>query len=383
MRYGAWLYPWDLFDFGPEAVMRDLHSIGIADVFLALSYHSVRALAPENPRRRHYDAEHAALYFPPDRRLWDRLGFTPTISDLVAAHGDPATIARSAIGELPLRLAAWTVCLHDSTLPRRQPAMATLDVWGQRSTRTMCPASPVTREYVRTLVTDVSQRVQAVQLEAAHWLTPHAVHAKTDAGQPHLYRRLCGFCVCASCSAALAAHGVDAERVHAHLARAAVGSLTEPERGAAVPDAEIDMYLADHVPDYFEFLRARTDAVTSLVALAHASTSAPVEFLSYGDRRASGADLAAIEQLGVSVRVLTYGAASAVSAALEILQDTTDAPAHFGVGLSALPADAADEADLRAACDVARMQGADSVAFYNYGMLTAARRRWIGSVTIK
>ena len=382
MRYGAWLYPWDLVDFGPEAVMRELHAMGMTEVFLALSYHSVRVLLPDNPRRRHYDAEQAAVYFPPDGELWDRLGFAPIVSDLVATQGDAAALARRAIGELPLRLAAWTVCLHDATLPRRHPAVATLDVWGQRSTRAMCLANPSTRAYARTLVADVAQRVDAVQLEAAHWLTPHAVHAKLDAGQPQLYRRLCGFCVCTWCGAALAARGVDADRVRAHLARVATVAVAEPERGVVVPDAEVDAYLADKVPDYVEFLRTRTDAVTTLVAaLADAASALPVEFVSYGDRRASGADLAAIERLGVGIRVLAYGAAPVVTAGLETLCVAADAPTRFGVGLSALPADAADEADLRAACVAARRHGADSVAFYNYGMLTAARRGWLGRVT--
>jgi hypothetical protein len=184
--------------------------------------------------------------------------------------------------------------------------------------------------------------------------------------------------VCDWCAGAIAAQGGDADKCRAQLAAVAEQCLAE---GVVVPDAEVDAYLADAVADYAAFATSRTHAVTSLVAeLVDASGGRPVEFVAYGDRSISGVDLAAIERAGADVRVLAYGPAPVVEASVSELRAAADVPKRFGLGLSALGSDAADEADLRAAHEVAVQSGASSVAFYNYGMLPATRRRWLGAL---
>ncbi len=377
MRHGMWLYPWDLFDHGPGDVVRELHAMGVDDVFLALSYHSVRVLLPDNPRRRVFDAPHAALYVEPDPAVWADLDVIPAVASLVAENGDAAQAARAAISDRPLRLAAWAVCLHDSTLARRQPAATLVDAWGERSQRSMCLANPWTRSYARALVRQVSACVDAVQLEAAHWMPPHAVHAKLDAGQPHVYSRLTTMCVCDCCLERVAGQGADPERLRAQLARLAAAAVDEPSAGV-VPPGGVDAHLAETVDDFAAFQQCRTDSVTSLVAeLAQAAGGKPVEFVSYGERRIGGIDLSAIVNLGVSVRVLAYGTAPTVQRCLDDLRASPDAPARFGVGLSALPSDAPNENALRSAYESALGPGIESVAYYNFGMLTTARRQWL------
>ncbi len=376
MRHGMWLYPWDLFDHGPTDVMLELHDMGVDDVFLALSYHSVRVLLPDNPRRRVFDAPHAALYVEPDPAVWANLDVVPAVASLVAEDGDAAQAARAAISG-PLQLVAWTVCLHDSALARRQPAAALVDPWGNRSQRSVCLANPWTRSYARAIVRQVSACVDAVQLEAAHWMPPHAVHAKIDAGQPHVYSRLTAMCVCDCCLEQLAGQGADPERLRLQLARVAAAAVDEPSVGV-VPPGGVDTYLAETVDDFAAFQQCRTDSVTSLVAeLAQAAGGKPVEFVSYGDRRAGGIDLSAIVDLGVSVRVLAYGTPPTVQRCLDDLRASSDAPGRFGVGLSALPSDAPDENALRSSYQAALGHGVESVAYYNFGMLTSARRQWL------
>lgn len=377
MRYGMWLYPWDLFDRGPRRVVGELHDMGADDVFLALSYHSVRVLLPDNPKRRFFDAPRAALYLDTDPAAWLELGVEASTSPLVAECGDAARAARLALAHVPMRLVAWTVCLHDSGLARRRPDAAVVDPWGYRSQASVCVANPWTRAYARTLIRAVATHADAVQLEAAHWLAPHAVHAKLDAGQPNVFGRLTSLCVCDSCTDRLAAAGVDPERLRHELAHVAAIAVGEPGT-AVVPADDVEGYLEAAVTDYPTFQRCRADAVTALAGeLVQAVPDKPVEFLSYGDRRATGADLSAIEQVGAAVRVLAYGPPPVVRRVFDDLTGSTDAPAAVGVGLSALPSDAPDQGTLRAAHDVAVDAGATSVSYYNYGMLTATRRAWL------
>jgi len=375
-----WLYPWDVFDYEPARLASELHAMGVSDVFLALSHHSVRVLLPDNPRRRFFDAPQAALYVRPDRGAWADLDFDPSVAALVLEAGDAAQAARTVFAQESLRLVAWTVCLHDSGLARRRPDAAMVNVWGERCTTAVCLANPWTRAYASVLVRDLAPRVDAVQLEAAHWIPPHAVHAKVDAGQPHLFARLTALCTCEWCARAMSDKGVDPERLRAELGRVAAAAVGEPA-DAIIPEEEVDSYLCDAVHDCDLFLQSRTATVTSLVAeLASATDGTRLEFVSYGDRRVSGADLSAIQRMGVDVRVLAYGRPDDVHHTLDRLRGSPDAPEQFSVGLSALPSDAPDQASLRAAHDIAVDSGATSIAYYNYGLVTGTRRRWLGAL---
>jgi hypothetical protein len=377
VRYGVWLYPWDLLDFGPDRIANDLSAMDMTDVCLAVSYHSGRVLLPDNPRRTFFDAPEAAVYFVPDKQLWTGRPLPPTVAPLVADQGDAVAVARTMTMRTSLRLIGWTVCLHDSALPLREPVTAVHDVWGGRSPVSVCVANPTTRRYALALVADAAARVDVVQLEAAHWLVPHAVHQKTDTTQPSVFRRLSAYCVCQHCQNRVEAEGGDSMRLVADLRGIARQVVEEFDR-RTVAEVDVDSYLADSVRDFGPFVRARSGAVTSLVAeLQAAAAATPIEFVSYGDRAIAGVELRAIEQLGVDVRVLAYGAPDVVGRSLEQLKAASDAPHAFGVGLSALPAEAPDRASLHAAHDVAAAEGATSITYYNYGLLNARRRSWL------
>lgn len=377
MKYGVWLYPWDLLDFGPNRIAKDLSTTGMTDVCLAVSYHSVRVLLPDNPRRTFFDAPKAAVYFVPDKRLWAEEPLVPTVAPLVAERGDAVALARTMTPGTPLRLVGWTVCLHDSALALREPGAAAHHVWGGRSLASVCVANPTTRRYAAALVADVAARVDAVQLEAAHWLTPHAAHQKTDTAQPSVFRRLSAYCVCQHCQNRVEAEGGDSMRLVADLRAIARRVVDELDR-RTVAEGDVDSYLAESVRDFGPFMRARSGAVTSLVAeLKTSAATTPVEFVSYGDRAITGIELRAIEQLGVDVRVLAYGVPDVVGRSLEQLKAAPDAPHAFGVGLSALPSEAPDRAALHGAHDAAVAEGATSITYYNYGLLNARRRSWL------
>ncbi|MGH8891319.1 MAG: hypothetical protein ACRDV3_16350, partial [Acidothermaceae bacterium] len=318
-----------------------------------------------------------AMYFLPDKKVWADAAVTPTVSPLVTDEGDAVAVAKTMTARTRLRLVGWTVCLHDSALARRQPAAAVHDVWGGRSMSSVCVANPITRRYAAALVADVAARVDAVQLEATHWLAPHAVHQKTDTAQPAVFRRLSAYCVCEHCQSRVDAQGGEPLRLVADLRGIGRRVVDELDR-RTVAEADVDSYLADSVRDYGPFVRARMGAVTSLVAeLQVAAANTPIEFVSYGDRAVAGVELWAIEQLGVDVRVLAYGPPDVVGRSLEQLKASPDAPDAFGVGLSALPAEAPDRASLHAAHDVALAEGATSITYYNYGLLNASRRSWL------
>jgi len=377
VRYGIWLYPWDLLDFGPDRVVDELRQANIVDVCLAVSYHSIRALLPDNPRRKMFHAREAGVYFEPRKELWAAAGFEPRVAPMVVDAGDALAALGTATSGGPLRLVGWTVCLHDSGLPVREPDLAALDIWGSQSATSVCLANPRTRQYASTLVADVAPRVDAVQLEAAHWLAPHAVHLKTDTTQPHVFRRLSALCVCEHCMRGVEAERGDPQRLQADLAQLASRVLAEVDSDP-VAESDVDSYFSDAVRDSAAFQRARTNTVNSLVAdLQGAAGRKPIEFLSYSDRHLAGVDLRNLERLGVDVRLLAYGPPAAVSSSLANLRAAADAPTRFGVGLSALPSDARDADALRAARDAAIAGGAASITYYNYGLLTAQRRGWL------
>jgi hypothetical protein len=370
MDISAWIYPWDIADLGVPALARLVSAGNLNAVNVAVSYHSLFATVPDNPRRHLIELPRSALYYRPDPGAWRDSEVRPAVSPWLDEWGDALTVGRRLADAAGCELTAWTVCLHNG-IGERHPDLAVRTVWDEPVRAALCLAHPVVRAYARALVIDVGSRSDRVQLESAHWMPlPHHPHAMLAAPDPHTLARLTEICFCAHCQGLGRAAGVDVASLMDRLRALWTAAYAGP--ADARPSADV---LSD-VDGLEPYLAVRSAAVTSLVAELVAASPVPVEFVSFGDRRSTGADLAGIERSGARVRVLAYGPPAQVQTALDAEAVAPDRPRAVNLGLSLLPEHHADEAEFLATMAVARAGGASSVALYHLGLIDARRREW-------
>lgn len=367
MRTSAWIFPWDVVDHGVPLTAGLLRVAGLTSVDVAVSYHSFFAAVPDNPRRRIVELPRSAVYHRPDRARWAGSPVRPVVSPWVDEIGDALTLGRRLADAAGCGLTAWTVCLHNG-LGRRYPELAVRTLWGEPVAAALCVANPLVRAYAGTLVRDVGARADRVQVESAHWLPlPHHPHVKLSVADPGTLARLLSTCFCEHCRRAGEAAGVDVDDL--------VHRLRERWRRAyQVPEGKP---LTD-LPGFTAYQVVRRAAVTSLVAELVAASPVPVEFLSVGDRTATGVHLADIERTGADVRVLAYGPPERVRAVLAAEASAEDRPERLHLGLSLLPEHVPDEAAFQQT--VADTRGAPSLALYHLGLADRQRRTWAGAV---
>ena len=375
MQAGIWTYPWDVLDGDPGAVLRDIAGLGCSAVHLAASYHTVQALLPHNPRRRTYLADRAGLYFQPRRELWRDCPLQPALSPLLEEQGDALAIAAPLCRDLGLRLVAWTVCLHNSDLGYRHPQANVVNVRGEPYRYALCPANPHVRAYLHTLVNDLRDRVDAIELEAAHWLPfPHHHHAKLGAPSGAAAQLLLTLCFCQHCRARAAAAGADPDRLADSLSRQLDELLAEPPTGGDVEQIEA---LQAAEPDLARLLAVREEAITTLVAeLARIAGSTPIQAMAPVSGWLTGTDLAALGRVATRLSVLAYGPPRHVAAVVASARGAVGDGERLHVGLSLLHGDTPDEATFVAALAAVRGAGVEHVGLYNYGLAPMERLHW-------
>ena len=372
IRREAWLYPWDIHDLETPDLAAMLQSAGIQAVHVAASYHSLFATIPDNPRRHFIELPASAIYFRPSVDVWEGATITPAVSSLVDQVGDSLDMARQLADASGSQASAWTVCLHDSNIGVRLPDLAIETLWGERIRSALCIRHPLVRDYALRLVRDVSSRSDRVQLESPYWTTlPHHRHVKVPVEQPDFVAGLASLCFCVHCREAAVAAGINLPTL---IQRLRSQWDAAHRQGHPVPD------LASEDDSLAEYHRVRAAAVTGLIRDLVSTSTAPVEVVSFGDRQLTGVALDEIEQVGASVRVLTYGSADQVAGKLGDLAAAPDRPRALQVGLSMLPEHAADVADLTQSVGHAVAAGAESVAFYHLGLVGADRRGWLAEL---
>ncbi|MBI3943514.1 MAG: hypothetical protein HY326_10920 [Chloroflexi bacterium] len=385
MYAGIWTYPWDLLDGGPAEVLGEIAGLGLTAVHLATSYHTVHALAPHNPRRRTFLAERGALYFRPDPQVWQDCALKPTLSPLLDEQGDALEAAQPLCRALGLKLVAWTVCLHNTDLAYRHPQSNVINFMGERYSYSLCAVNPQVRTYVRTLVRDLQERVDVVELESPHWMPfPHHYHAKLGAPNSTAAQLILTLCFCSHCREKAAAAGADPERLAHRLGQMLDRSLAHPPQGG---DAEQVADLVAAEPDLQRFLDMREAAVTSLIAeLAQMVGRERLRVAPMGSPWLTGADLGEMAPLIGMLEMIAYGSPAEVAG---VIQETKAQLAlkngqvdidRLLIGLSLLYPQTPDRESLMASFRAVRQAGVSHVCFYNYGLATAERVQLVRDV---
>ncbi|RUM20017.1 hypothetical protein EFQ99_30140 [Rhizobium vallis] len=386
MHLSMWTYPWDIQDQGLSAFADELRGrAGLGTVSLATSYHAGRFLQPRSPKQKAYFPEDGTVYFRPDESLWQDKVIWPLMAANVAERGDMLDALVRGREMTGLKVSCWTVCLHNSRLGMLHPADVTRNAFGNPNYYNLCPSSPAARDYVVTLVRDITTnyRPDMVELESPNFMGfAHEYHHEKDGvGLNAEDDFLLSLCFCDHCTVRAAKAGVPAEGARRTVARF-IAELCErvvPERQFPdFPAAGIDTF-RDY-PDLHAYLAWRSEPVTSLIGeiKAAADPASRIVLIDLKDGWLGGVDLAAVGKLCDGAILCCYDMEpTAVADVIRTGRAAIGPEKFLGVGLRVFYPEVGGPAILAARAKAAVDAGADGVNFYNYGLIPAKRLDWV------
>lgn len=386
MHLSMWTYPWDVQDQGLEALAAELSGrAGLNTVSLATSYHAGRFLQPRSPTQKAYFPEDGTVYFRPDETLWQDKTIHPLVAQNVVERGDmldALTKARAATG---LKVSSWTVCLHNSRLGELHPDHVTRNAFGNANTYNLCPSSPAARDYVVTLVRDITANYKPdmLELESPNFMgfAHEHHHEKDGVGLNAEDDFLLSLCFCDHCTARARKAGVPIEgarktvsRFIAELCERAVPEKQFPD----FPDAGIDAFRA--YPELHAFLAWRFEPVTSLIGEIKAAADAAtrIVLIDLKDGWLGGVDLGDVGKLCDGAILCCYDMTpQAIGGVIRTGRSMLGNEKFLGLGLRVFYPEVDGPAILAARAKAAVDAGADGVNFYNYGLIPAKRLDWV------
>ena len=387
-QLSMWTYPWDVTDLGLETVERDLvERAGLNMISLATSYHAGRFLQPRSPRRKAYFPEDGTIYFKPTAARWGSLAIQPKVADVITEGGDVLgnLIRRREAGGLGV--SCWTVCLHNTRLGMLHPQAVTRNAFGDANYYNLCPSHPDARAYVRALVADISHsyRPDRIELESPSFMGfAHEYHHEKDGvGLTPEDDFLLSLCFCPSCIARAAKAGIDSEAAR-KLTRQWIVETCE----RAVPQRRFPNFPASGLdvfapwPELHAYLKWRFDPVTSLVAELRevADPATRVVIIDLKDGWLGGCDLEALGKVCDGAILCAYDMqAGDVASLMAAGRAALGAEKFLGTGYRLFHPEMAGPEVLAAKVKPALAPGVDSINFYNYGLVPAARLDWVGA----
>ncbi|WUH99539.1 hypothetical protein OHR68_39630 [Spirillospora sp. NBC_00431] len=349
-------------------------SHGVSSITIGAAYHRARDVTPHG--RTRVTLRHDGVHFPPGD-LFDGLRLVPPVRR--NAEQEPLRALREQTRELGVPLHGWGVFLHNTTLGLAFPDVTQENCFGDRAAPAdLCPSNPDVRAYAVALGRAIArQGMDSVVTESLHFGTfGHGYHHErsfVDLGPAAEFAL--GLCFCQHCQARIPSAG---------KARAAASGLAASVLDGGPP--------ADALPEALEeYARARTPIVTSLaaeVAEAVADEGSHLIFIDlagavkgYADGRPTGepaagsawrigVDPASVGGVVPSYAILCYArdearVADDVAAYRAALGPDTTLRAVLRPGLP----DTESAEHLAAKAKAARASGADTVDYYQYGLV--------------
>ncbi|WP_343079584.1 hypothetical protein [Ostreiculturibacter nitratireducens] len=375
MRRGIYVYPWDLQEEGTRAVAERLRAAAIDTVSVATAYHAGKFLRPHAPRRKVYFPEDGTVYFQPRAELYGRV--KPVQSKLAQEFDVLSELAKEAAD---LAVSGWTVGLHNTRLGEAHPDLVCTTAYGDPLYNALCPAQPQVREYLISLCTDLGRGrgLREIALETPGYQAyRHGHHHEFELVElTEPVETLLGICFCPACRNRAKASGIDAEAL-SRLARSELDHFFESGR-APERDVRSD-------PEWSAFHDLRASVVTSLVAEIRAELDPSVSLAIIPSVQTpndlcwrEGSNLAELAETADRLEVPAYQCGEeAIAADMSRVRQAAGSTARIGFILRPTWPNVSGSAELATCVAAAEANGAESVAFYNYGHMRLQSLDWI------
>lgn len=386
MHLSMWTYPWDIQDQGIDGSFADLRDrAGLNTVSLATSYHAGRFLQPRSPGQKAYFPEDGTVYFTPDEKLWSGKEIVPLMARNVTEHGDTLRALIDRRNDGGMKVCCWTVCLHNTRLGMRHPGHVTRNAFGNANYYNLCPSSPAARDYVVTLVEDVTTRYKPdmLELESPNFMGfAHEYHHEKDGvGMNEEDDFLLSLCFCDHCMARGGKAGVPMDEAKKIVA-GFIAEMCEREipvkQFADFPATGIEAFKA--FPALYGFLQWRTEPVTSLIAeiKQKADPETKIVLIDLKDGWLGGVDLEAVGKVCDGAILCCYFMPpEQISDVITGGRLALGPDKYLGVGFRVFYPEVTSGDELAGRAGAAIRAGADGVNFYNYGLIPQKRLDWI------
>lgn len=386
MQLSMWTYPWDIQDQGISGTFADLHDrAGLNMISLATSYHAGRFLQPRSPMQKAYFPEDGTVYFTPDEAVWRDKEIRPLMAQNVAERGD---MLRALVDERDrggMKVSCWTVCLHNTRLGMAHPAHVTRNAFGNANYYNLCPSSPAARDYVVTMVKDITTRYRPdrLELESPNFMGfAHEYHHEKDGvGLNAEDDFLLSLCFCDHCAKGAGAAGVPIGEARKTVA-GFIAEMCEreiPEKQfPGFPSKGIDAFKA--WPALHAFLAWRSEPVTSLIReiRENADPATKIVLIDLKDGWLGGVDLEAVGRICDGAILCCYDMSPDEGAAVMKMGRAALGPdKYLGAGFRVFYPEMRSAGDLADRAKAVVEAGADGINFYNYGLIPAKRLDWV------
>lgn len=210
-----WIYPWDLLDEGIEETVDKLsQNPGIDWLSITTVYHSGKFLLPHNPKKKIYFPQSGALYFQPSKDWYGKLRFKPPIWNELGENANFWDEIATAAGDRGIKIAAWTLGLHNTWLASNYPDCSIENVYGDKIITDLCPNNSDVQDYVCAIINDISENlpVEKILIESLEYMPfTHGFHHEVI-GVPMsaTVNYLMSMCFCPYCTKETEAAGLDA-----------------------------------------------------------------------------------------------------------------------------------------------------------------------------
>ena len=384
-----WVYPWDLFDNDLERALDEIARVGLNSISVAATYHAARVLLPHNPRRKVLTLEPDAAYFCPDPTLYENLPAPRGAREFAAR--DPLREICNAATQRGIRVQAWTIFLHNSTLGEQYPDLTIVNCFGDHYVHALCPSHPRVRAYACALGADIARHypIVALDVEALGFLgyAHNSHHDKANIALAPLHHFLLSVCFCEQCAEEIRASGAAPQHIATAFRRELQAWFDGESRWANVTEHDGLLELIGEAATR-ALLTARARIVTSLiaelrcavpqnVALQIRAASTPFHV---GGKTAG--DLRAIAQHADGLVFSFFGMPFAKfrSAVAAIPRERiAGKPVWGGLGLARGLPECQDENDFRERVAWLRANAITQFYFYNYGLMPRAGLAWIAA----
>jgi hypothetical protein len=389
IRKGFYTYAWDLLENPREVLGQMSRGYGCNAVLINANYHHARVLRPraEGPKTLHYPEAYAA--FRPQPELYEGSGLLPLAEPGLSEAG-VLQKARTACREVGLDYGLWVVGLHNTTLGEEHPELCVTNCFGDVYPYALCPSNLAVQQYLRALVQDVCLQFspERVVLEAAGTLgLKHGLHHELFLTPwDDLLEMLFSLCFCSACQEKAEQAGIDAQALREEAACLAE-RLLEEERGQlplSFRRHEVASLLLE-IDSLWEYLQLGKYVVTDLTASVHEIAkdfSVKLEVIPASFHRPLSsawlerASVSGLAEVSDGLVVSAYHEDPAQVAADLRWANLMVPGTPLTVGLNAC-APTPSAAALGAQVQACREAGSQAVYYYNYGLLSTKRLRWV------
>ena len=390
MNVELFAYPWDILDRGPEAFAEECLALGVGRIHVATLYHSGKFLLPHNRTTKVYFPEPGHLFVPLAFEKFPKC-LRPKISGI--ASSDWFDRLCKTASDSGIRLAAWTVFHHSSTLAGEHPEYAIRNIFGDVYPFALCPSHAAVREYGVALASAIRSLgvFESLDLETIGYLGySHGHHHEVTAIPVGVLENfLLSLCFCPACCSLGEQNGINAEALRRDLQRLLMHKLNSDDSAAGHPDnvEQLVTLIALSEP-LQQFIRVRLKNVSGLIQEIRSAYGGPQSIFSSSfvgspsNIWMEGVSLPDVQQSTDVFYLLAYTAdTDAVNGDLTFclsqVQDPLRLNLTLNLGLPITPT----RADAEAKIEYAWRQGVRDFGFFNYGLLGNARLKWIQQIS--